>query len=54
MIGFDMLDRILHCDISYIYQNNGKLYCRYVDIDHYSDGSSYSSNTSCHVNIIYI
>ena len=49
-----MLDRIMYCDISYIYQNNGKLYCRFVDIDHYSDGSSSSGDTSCHANIIYI
>ena len=49
-----MLDRLTYSDISYIYQNNGKLYCRYVDIDHYTDGSLYSTDTSCHVNIIYI
>ena len=49
-----MLDRIKYSDIDYIYQNNGKLYCRFVDMDHYSDGSSLSGNTSCHANIIYI
>ena len=54
MIGYDMLERIMYCDISYIYQNDGKLYCRYVDINHYTDGSSESGNRSCHANIIYI
>lgn len=49
-----MLDRIMYCDIRYIYQNKGKLYCRYVDINHYTDGSSYSSDNSCHANIVYI
>lgn len=52
MIGFDILDNNVDHDADWVYQNKGKLYCRYIKhwIDH--DVSAYK--TSYHANIIYV
>ena len=51
MIGFDILDDV-HNDANWVYQNDGKLYCRYIQ--HWMDGSTTSTYDAHNVNIIYV
>ena len=39
-------------DAVWIYQNSGKLYCRWIK--HWSDGGASSGNRTCSANIVYI
>lgn len=52
LIGFDILDNAWS-DATWIDQNKGKLYCRYIK--HYGDGSGTGAGTENHyANIVYI
>ena len=51
MIGFDILDNTNN-DADWVYQEKGKLYCKWIK--HWSDGTASSYNTEYHANIIYV
>ena len=53
LIGFDILNTSSsYDDANWVYQNEGRLYCRWIK--HWSDGGASSGNTSCNANIVYI
>ena len=52
LIGFDILDDNRYDDAVWIYQNSGKLYCRWIK--HWSDGGASSGDKSCNADIVYI
>ena len=54
MIGFELLNSNSgsYGTIHWVYQENGKLYCKYLT--YYSDGSTSSGNTYCYANIVYV
>ena len=51
MIGFDIIDYV-NDDANWVYQNNRKLYCKYIH--HWSDHSVTAYTTAYHANIIYV
>lgn len=53
MIGFDIINtNIGSDDVVWIYQNSGKLYCKWIK--HWSDGGASSGNRTCNANIVYV
>ena len=53
LIGFDLINvSSSYDDANWIYQNEGKLYCRWIK--HWSDGGASSGNRACNANIVYI
>ena len=54
LIGFDLIKVSggSYDDANWIYQNSGKLYCRWIK--HWSDGGASSGNRTCNANIVYI
>lgn len=53
LIGFDLIDvGTYYDDAIWVYQNEGKLYCRWIK--HWSDGGASSGNRTCIANIVYI
>ena len=55
LIGFGLINTSMSSydyDTLWIYQNSGKLYCRWIK--HWSDGGASSGNRACNANIVYI
>lgn len=53
MIGFGLINASMSVDDAvWIYQNSGKLYCRWIK--HWSDGGASSGNRTCDANIVYV
>lgn len=52
LIGFDLINVDTYDDAVWIYQNSGKLYCRWIK--HWSDGGASSGDRNCNANIVYI
>ena len=53
LIGFGLINTSMGSDDAvWIYQNSGKLYCRWIK--HWSDGGASSGNRTCNANIVYI
>ena len=52
LIGFDLINVNSYDDAVWIYQNSGKLYCRWIKL--WSDGGASSGNRTCNANIVYI
>lgn len=53
LIGFSLINiSIGSYDAVWIYQNSGKLYCKWIQ--HWSDGGASSGNTTCNADIVYI
>lgn len=53
LIGFGLINTNMSSDDAvWIYQNSGKLYCRWIK--HWSDGGASSGNRTCNANIVYV
>ena len=52
LIGFGLIDVSSYDDAVWIYQNSGKLYCRWIK--HWSDGGASSGYRTCNADIVYI
>lgn len=54
LIGFGLINvnMVVDDDAAWIYQNSGKLYCRWIK--HWSDGGASSGNRTCNANIVYV
>lgn len=53
LIGFGLINVSMSSDDAvWIYQNNGKLYCGWIQ--HWSDGGASSGNRTCNANIVYV
>ena len=53
LIGFGLINTNMSSDDAvWIYQNKGKLYCRWIL--HWSDGGASSGNRTCNADIVYI
>lgn len=53
LIGFGLINVSMDSDDAvWIYQNSGKLYCRWIK--HWSSGGASSGNGKCNANIVYI
>ena len=52
LIGFSLIDVSSYDDAVWIYQNSGKLYCRWIK--HWSDGGASSDYRKCNADIVYI
>ena len=53
LIGFGLINvSMVSDDAVWIYQNSGKLYCRWIK--HWSDGGASSGYRTCNADIVYI
>lgn len=53
LIGFGLINTNMDSDDAvWIYQNSGKLYCKWIR--HWSDGGASSGTRTCNANIVYI